>query len=65
MKDFFGGGGDVFRIILSRGSRIKLEPGQQETLLDYFLLPYAAVDGKRLDALRPEKFFYQVDFKAD
>lgn len=65
VKEFFWGGGDVFRVILSRGSRIKLEPEQQGALLDCFLLPYAEVDGKRLDALRPEKFFYQVDFKAD
>jgi transglutaminase-like putative cysteine protease len=45
-KDYFFGGHDANRIQLSMGRDLKLNPAQQGDPLNYFVYPYAEVDGK-------------------
>ena len=56
----------LFRLALSRSGRaVTLDPAQKGGPLPYFGYPYAEADGKPLDFLKPQKFMYQIDFKAD
>lgn len=64
--EFFWNGDDLFRIALSRADRgVVFSPAQQSGPLDYFMYPYAEVDGKELDYRDPKNFTYKVTFKAD
>ena len=64
--EFFWNGDDLFRIIMSRADRgLTFKPAQQGEALDYFMYPFAQVDGKSLDYRDPKSFVYTVTFKAD
>lgn len=64
--EFFWNGDDLFRIVLSRAGRgVLFAPRQKGEALDYFMYPYAEVDGKALDYRAPKDFGYSVTFKAD
>jgi hypothetical protein len=47
-KNYFFGGHDDNRLQLSVGRDIRLEPPQQGEPLNYFVYPYAELDGKPL-----------------
>ncbi len=62
-KHFFGAL-DAYRIVLGKGGRgILLSPPQESGPLNYFMYPFAEVDGKPLDYLDPGSFSYKVVFK--
>lgn len=64
--EFFWAGDDLFRIALNRDSRgVELTPRQKGETLEYFMYPYAEVDGKPLNFFAPKDFSYTVTFKAD
>jgi transglutaminase-like putative cysteine protease len=65
-KKFFWGGDDLFRVALEEDARgVVFNPPQKGEPLDYFMYPFAQVDGKSLDYLSPQDFSYTVAFKAD
>lgn len=65
-KKFFWGGDDLFRVALEEDARgVVFNPPQKGGPLDYFMYPFAQVDGKSLDYLSPKDFSYTVAFKAD
>jgi len=47
-KDYFFGANDVNRVQFTVGRDIQLDPGQQGDPLNYFIYPYAELDGKAL-----------------
>lgn len=55
--DYFFGATDQNRIMFSLGRDIRLKPGQKGDLLNYFVYPYAELDGKPLDGLKNEFSF--------
>jgi transglutaminase-like putative cysteine protease len=57
-KDYFYGHHDENRIEFSRGRHIVLNPAQRGDALNFFVYPYAEVDGKKHDAV-DRKFSYQ------
>ena len=63
---FFFGALDEYRIVLGKGGReLYLNPKINEGPLNYFMYPYAEVDGKALDWLAAQKELkYEVTFKA-
>lgn len=64
--EFFWNGDDLFRIALSRANRgVVFSPAQKASPLDYFMYPYAEVDGKELDYRDHKNFVYKVTFKAN
>lgn len=64
--EFFWNGDNLFRIIMSRSDRgITFKPAQAGGPVDYFMYPFAQVDGKTLDFFDPKNFKYTVTFKAD
>jgi transglutaminase-like putative cysteine protease len=64
--EFFWNGDDLFRIALNRGNRgMVFDPAQTGEPLEYFMYPFAQVDGNTLDYFDYKKFRYSVSFKAD
>ncbi|MDR0526716.1 MAG: transglutaminase-like domain-containing protein [Spirochaetaceae bacterium] len=63
--EFFWNGDNLFRIALNRGDRgMVFDPAQQGEPLEYFMYPFAQVDGKTLDYFSPNEFKYKVSFKG-
>jgi transglutaminase-like putative cysteine protease len=56
-KDYYYGHHDENRIEFSRGRNLTLEPAQQAGPLNFFVYPYAEVDGKKHDALERKLSF--------
>ncbi|HEY5996854.1 MAG TPA: transglutaminase domain-containing protein [Candidatus Deferrimicrobiaceae bacterium] len=63
-RDFYFGGLDEFRIVLQTGGRSLSFPEGNAEKVNYFMYPYAEVDGKPLDYCRPKDFRYTILFKA-
>lgn len=64
--DYYFGGVDPYRIALARGGRgYYLNPRQSGGPLNYFMYPYAEVDGKPLEWLAAQTDLkYRIRFKA-
>ena len=64
--DYYFGGVEQYRIALARGGRgYYLSPRQNDGPLNYFMYPYAEVDGKSLDWLAAQTDLkYKVRFRA-
>ncbi|MGH9712332.1 MAG: transglutaminase-like domain-containing protein [Candidatus Acidiferrales bacterium] len=56
-RDYYFGTLDENRIMFTLGRDIRLKPGQKGDLLNYFVYPYAELDGKPLDGLKNEFSF--------
>ena len=62
---YYFGAVDEYRIVLERGGRgIVFYPSQSSGPLNYFMYPYAEVDGEPLDYFDAEGFSYTVNFKV-
>jgi len=55
--DYFFGATDQNRVMFSLGRDIRLKPGQKGDPLNYFVYPYAELDGKPFDGLKNEFSF--------
>lgn len=63
-RNYYFGKVEENRIILERGSRgITLEPPQASGPINYFMYPFAEVDGKPLDYRDPNTFSYQIRYE--
>lgn len=63
--DFFWLGADGNRVILERGARgVTFAPAQSAGELNYFMYPYAEVDGKALNYLSAKEFSYKVTYNT-
>ena len=61
---FYWKGIEPYRIKLSTGKDITLNPAQKNAPLNYFMYPYAEIDGKPVDFLAPDKFQYSIFWKV-
>ena len=50
-RDYFFGAHDEHRVLFTRGRDIRFNPAQQGDLLNYFIYPYAELDGKPFSSL--------------
>ncbi len=63
-REYFFGGVDEFRIVLEVGGRgVNLYPQQKGNPLNYFMYPYAEIDGVAADYFEPKSFSYSVEFE--
>jgi hypothetical protein len=63
-RSFFWGRDDLFRVVLAKDARgVTFNPKQADKALNYFMYPYAEVDGKALNHFDPKAFGYSVSFK--
>lgn len=62
-REYYFGAVDEFRIALQKGGRgLRFAEGNLEKI-NYFMYPYAEVDGKPLDYCRPKTFAFTITFK--
>jgi transglutaminase-like putative cysteine protease len=64
-REYYFGGVDEFRIQLQKGGRGLTFPEGNAEKVNYFMYPYAEVDGKPLDYCMPSTFRYAITFKED
>lgn len=60
LRDYYWGGLDQYRIRLSEGRDLELNPPQQGPAINYLMYPFAQVGGETLDWLDPETFKYTI-----
>jgi transglutaminase-like putative cysteine protease len=63
LREYFWGGWDPYRVELSRGRDLKLNPPQHGAPLNTFGYPYAETGNRPHDWLEPEKFSYTITFR--
>ncbi len=61
-RAYFWGGIDAYRVKLSVGRDIVLNPPQQGSPVNYLMYPYAQVGGRVLDWLDPAAFRYAITY---
>ncbi|MFZ0451341.1 MAG: transglutaminase-like domain-containing protein [Desulfatiglandaceae bacterium] len=65
-REFFWGGDDLFRIVLETDARgVTFQPKQDGQALNYFMYPFAQIDGETLNYFDPKNFVYSVSFEKD
>ncbi len=60
LRDYFWGRVDPYRIRLSEGRDLQLNPPQQGPAINYLMYPFAQIGGDTLDWLDSEKFAYKI-----
>ena len=60
LTDYFFGAHDVHRVLFTRGRDIRLNPAQQGEPLNYFIYPYAEMDGKLFKGIETKFRFRDV-----
>lgn len=60
LRDYFWGRVDQYRIRLSEGRDLQLNPPQQGPAINYLMYPFAQVGSETLDWLDPETFKYTI-----
>ncbi len=64
-RSYFWGGIDPYRVRLSSGRDLVLNPPQEGAPLNYLMYPFAQVGGKTLDWLDPKSFAYKITYTPD
>ncbi len=63
-REYFFGAVEEYRIVLGISGRgVKLNPPQESDPLNYFMYPYAEIDGKARDHFDPKSFSFSVEFE--
>jgi transglutaminase-like putative cysteine protease len=62
-RDYFWGGIDAYRVKLSTGRDMALNPPHAGQPVNYLMYPFAQVGGKTLDWLDPETFQYKITYQ--
>ncbi|WP_243371739.1 transglutaminase domain-containing protein [Geotalea sp. SG265] len=63
LREYFWGGIDQYRVKLSVGRDLVLDPPQAGAPLNTFGYPYAEVGGKAIDSLEPKTFNYRITYR--
>lgn len=63
LKEYFFGSWDAFRVQVSQGRDLILNPAQAGAPLNTFGYPYAEVGGIALDWLDPAQFIYKITYR--
>ncbi len=62
-RDYFFGAHDQHRVLFSRGRDIRFNPAQEGEPLNYFIYPYAELDGKPLGPLQTQFLFRDLELR--
>ncbi len=65
LRDYYWGAVDQYRIRLSEGRDLQLNPLQQGDAVNYLMYPFAQVGEATLDWLDPKTFKYSISWKQD
>lgn len=64
-REYFWGGIDAYRIKLSEGRDLILNPEQHGAAINYLMYPLAQVGKKTIDWLDPETFKYKITYQQN
>ncbi len=64
-REYYFGAVDEYRIVLQKGGRGLVFSEKNAEKVNYFMYPYAEIDGKPLDYCRPKTFTFTVSFNGD
>lgn len=62
-REYYFGAVDESRVAYGMGRDLTLNPQQRAGKLNYFMYPYAEVNGNALDYLKPEDFRYTISYR--
>lgn len=62
-KKYYWSGIDPYRIKLSEGRDLTLNPPQSGQVINYLMYPFAQIGNKTIDWLDPDTFKYQITYK--
>ncbi len=62
LREYYFGTIDPYRIRLSEGRDLQLNPPQQGQAINYLMYPFAQVGGRTIDWLEPATFKYRITF---
>ncbi|MDY6853564.1 MAG: transglutaminase domain-containing protein [Thermodesulfobacteriota bacterium] len=62
-RNYYFGTVDPYRIKLSTGKEVELNPVSKAGTINYFMYPYMEIDGQPADSLSSETFQYRFTFK--
>ncbi len=62
LREYYFGNIDPYRIRLSEGRDLTLNPPQKGQAINYLMYPFAQVGGQTIDWLEPETFKYRITF---
>jgi len=62
-REYFWGGIDPYRVVISKGRDLKLNPPQNGAPLNTFGYPYAEIGGKAVDFYNPSGFVYRISYR--
>lgn len=63
-RSYFFGAHDEHRVLFTRGRDIRFNPAQQGEPLNYFIYPYAELDGKPFNAVEHKFLFHDLPGQA-
>ena len=63
LREYYWGAVDPYRVRLSRGRNLVLNPRQRGPEVNYLMYPFAQVGGTTLDWLSPEDFRYSISWR--
>lgn len=64
-RDYYFGAVDEYRIVLQKGGRGLTFPEGNVKKVNYFMYPYAEIDGIPIDYCKPRDFSYTISFRED
>jgi transglutaminase-like putative cysteine protease len=64
-RNYFWGGIDPYRVQLSKGRDLVLNPPQEGQPVNYLMYPFAQVGGQTLDWLDPAEFKYSITYRVN
>lgn len=64
LRAYFWGGIDPYRVKVSVGRDLTLNPPQQGGAVNYLMYPFAQMGGKTVDWLDPATFKYSIIYSA-
>jgi hypothetical protein len=63
LREYYWGRVDPYRIRLSEGRDLNLNPPQQGAAVNYLMYPFAQIGGETIDWLAPTDFRYQLTWR--
>lgn len=65
VKEYYFGAVDAYRVELSRGRGLRLNPPQEGGPINYFVYPYLEIDGKRVDVFRSAVLDFEIAWERE
>ena len=65
VKEYYFGAVDAYRVELSRGRALRLNPPQKGDPLNYFVYPYLEIDGRRVEIFHSSILDFEITWEKE